>query len=112
MASPLDDKLDQLRMIAARYGVRRLDLIGSAARPDFDPRHSDLDFVVEFAPNRLDHPDPTHPQDDHLADRYFGLLHALEDLFQRPVDLISYRAIRNPFFKQVVDQTRQTLYAA
>jgi len=41
-----------------------------------------------------------------------GLLVDLEDLFGRKIDLVSYPAIRNPFFKQVVDQTRGSLYAA
>ena len=32
--------------LCRKYGVRRLDLIGSALRMDFDPSRSDLDFVV------------------------------------------------------------------
>ncbi len=46
------------------------------------------------------------------ADRYLGLMIDLEDLFGRRIDLVSYPAIRNPYFKQVVDNTRVTLYAA
>jgi uncharacterized protein len=95
-------QLDTLRQIARRHKVHRLDLIGSATRADFSSSNSDLDFVVEF--------DDLQTHD--ASDRYFGLLHDLEDLFQRQIDLISYPAIRNPFFKQVVDQTRQVLYAA
>jgi predicted nucleotidyltransferase len=98
----IGDNLAKLHQIADAHRVSRLDLIGSATRSDFNAENSDLDFVVEFDAS----------DDQTLADRYFGLLHDLEDLFQRPIDLISYRAIRNPFFKQVVDQTRQTLYAA
>jgi predicted nucleotidyltransferase len=45
------------------------------------------------------------------ADTYFGLLEALEDLFQRPVDLIMVRAIKNPYFIQAINQTRVVLYA-
>lgn len=29
-------------------GARRLDVFGSTVRADFDPMHSDLDFLVEF----------------------------------------------------------------
>ncbi len=37
--------------ICQRYGIRRLEVFGSAARAsDFDPAHSDADFLVEFAP--------------------------------------------------------------
>ena len=30
------------------YGVRRLDVFGSAARDDFDQLSSDIDLLVEF----------------------------------------------------------------
>lgn len=36
----------------------------------------------------------------------------LEDFFERKVDLVSYRAVRNPYFKQILDATRVRLYAA
>ena len=37
--------------ICQRYGIQRLEVFGSAARAtDFDPAHSDADFLVEFAP--------------------------------------------------------------
>lgn len=88
--------------LCRKYDVRRLDLIGSALREDFDPVRSDLDFVVEF----------NNFKPDNAADRYLGLIVDLEDLFGRKIDLVSYRAIRNPYFKQIVDQTRVTLYAA
>jgi predicted nucleotidyltransferase len=62
----------------------------------------DLDFVVElndFKP-------------DNAADPYLGLIVDLEDLFGRRIDLVSYRAIKNPYFKKIVDATRVSLYAA
>ena len=88
--------------LCRRYGVRRLDLFGSAAKGTFDADASDLDFLVDF--------DNLTVHD--AADRYFGLLNDLEDLFGRKVDLVSARAIRNPYFRQAVDRTRVTLYAA
>src|SRR5215212_7806658 len=92
----------QLLELCRKYDVRRMDLIGSATRPDFDPDRSDLDFVVEFNNFTV----------ANAADRYLGLMLDLEDLFGRRIDLVSYPAIRNPFFKQVVDNTRVMLYAA
>ena len=88
--------------LCRKYDVSRLDLIGSATRKDFDPQRSDLDFVVEFNDFTV----------SNAADRYLGLLVDLEDLFKRKIDLVSYRAIRNPYFKRVVDDTRVMLYAA
>jgi hypothetical protein len=61
-----------------------------------------LDFLVEF------HPLPPGER----ADAYFGLLEDLQDLFQRPVDLVMLRAITNPYFRRAIEQTRELVYAA
>jgi predicted nucleotidyltransferase len=93
---------DQVVALCQKYGVRRLDIFGSALRADFDPETSDLDFAVEFDDLRI----------GNAADRYLGLMVDLEDLFGRRVDLVSYRAVTNPYFKRVLDDSRVTLYAA
>jgi len=98
----IDENRDHLVELCRRYGVRRLDVFGSALRSDFDTDRSDLDFLVEF--------DNLTPDD--AADRFLGLMVDLEDLFHRRIDLVSYPAIRNPYFKQVVDNTRVAFYAA
>ncbi len=92
----------QLESLCRKYDVRRLDVFGSAVRGDFDPRNSDLDFLIEFN-NFTIH---------NAADRYFDLLSDLEILFGRKVDLISDKAIRNPYFRRSVDAERINLYAA
>lgn len=91
----------ELIELCRRYRVRRLDLFGSAVQGRFDPLTSDLDFVVELADRQ-----PTGG----YADRYLGLADALELLFQRPVDLITFESIRNPYFRQEVEETRRTVY--
>ena len=83
-------------------GARSLDLFGSALREDFDPLRSDLDFVVEF--------DELAPVA--YADAYFLLKEGLERLFARPVDLLTDRAIRNPYFRQRLAAERQQVYVA
>jgi len=46
------------------------------------------------------------------ADRYFGLLASLEELFGRSVDLVVDSAIKNPYFRESVDRTRTPIYVA
>ncbi len=96
----IQDNLDAIRALCREYGVRRLDLFGSAATGTFDPAASDLDFVVAFADTRA----PGY------ADRYLGLAEALEALLGRGVELVTERSIRNPYFRRAVDATRQPLY--
>ncbi len=96
-------KQNELVMLCARHGVRRLALFGSAVTGGVDPERSDLDFVVEFE---------TMPPKEH-ADAYFGLLEDLEQLFEGVrIDLIEYGPIRNPYFRRELDQTQVVLYEA
>lgn len=83
--------------------MRRLEVIGSAATGAFRAGDSDLDFLVDFD---LDITRPGY------ADRYFGLLESLEQLFGRSVDLVVASSIENPFFRESVERTRALLYAA
>jgi predicted nucleotidyltransferase len=93
---------EELRELCGRFHVRRLDLFGSAAGENFDPARSDLDFLVEFG--------PVPP--GAYADAFFGLKESLEQLFGRPVDLVVAAAIRNPYFRESVEDARVQVYAA
>jgi len=67
--------------IAARYGVKRLALFGSAARDDLGAS-SDVDVLVEFAGPAT-------------FGAYMDLKFYLEDLLGRPVDLVTDKAVRD-----------------
>ncbi len=102
MINEIESHLGELRALCRRFHVRRLDLFGSAARGDFNPEHSDVDFIVEFERDT-----PLHP-----FDAYFGLKEELEALFGRKVDLVELSAVRNPYLKASIEQSRENLYAA
>lgn len=102
MNSLIEEKLEALRELCTRYRVERLDIFGSAARDDFDPESSDLDFLVEFEPM---------PPVDH-AESFFGLLEDLQRLFGRPVDLLEREPIENPYLWQSIERSRKVLYEA
>ena len=55
-----------------------MELFGSAAGDNCDPSTSDLDFLVTFEDLRP----------NEYAEAYFGLLEALRELFQKPIDLV------------------------
>lgn len=92
----------EVEVLCREYRVRRLDLFGSAAAGTFQPGKSDLDFLVEF--------DPAPPGG--YASAYFGLLEGLEGLFKCRVDLVAATAVRSPYFRQSMEQTRTLLYSA
>jgi uncharacterized protein len=103
MISIVEDRRAEVAALCERYGVKRLDLFGSAAGDGFDPEASDLDFVVSF--ERRDPPK--------LFDRYFGLEEDLEALFGRGVDLVMEGALeKSPRFAKGVEDSRVLLYGA
>lgn len=101
MSPFIDDHRVALEELCRRYRVRSLFLFGSAARDDFDPSRSDIDFVVELA---------TDPQRNPLND-YVELKDALEALFARPVDLVSAGSVRNPFVLASINRDRQLVFS-
>jgi predicted nucleotidyltransferase len=99
-------RLDEL---CRRFGVRRLELFGSAARGGFDPETSDYDFFVEFVDGE---PGEGSRPPVGAFKRYMGLKFGLEDLLGRPVDLVEIAAVTNPFFLAHVAPHRVEVYRA
>lgn len=103
MLTLLAEKLPELEQLCKLYGVRRLEVVGSAAREvDFDQARSDVDFLVEFEPGRL----PAR------LSAFFGFREALAQTVGRPVDLLMLEAVRNPYVKANLERNRLLLYAA
>ena len=100
MHFPVEEKANELTQLCQRFGVGRLELFGSAATGQFREGESDLDFAVDFLPSAI----PSY------ADNYFGLLEGLEALFGKRVDLVVERSIRNPYFRQSVEETKRLVY--
>ena len=97
-----EDTLDTMANLCRDYAVTRLELFGSGTTSAFDPEQSDLDFLVLF-----EQATPVMH-----AERYLGLLAALQDLFQRRIDLVELGAIQNPYFIEDIQSTRKVIYAA
>ena len=102
MNNPLRSRQELLRDLCKKHRVTRLTLFGSAVRNRTDQVTNDFDFLVEFE---------SMPPSKH-ADSYFGLLMDLQKVLQKPVDLIEPSRIRNPYFKQSIQETQILLYEA
>lgn len=70
-------------------GVRRLGLFGSFVRGEARPE-SDVDIWVEFEPGRK------------TFDNFMELAFLLEELFQRPVELVTPESI-SPYFRPYIE---------
>jgi uncharacterized protein len=97
----VESKRTEIAALCRQLGVRRLDVFGSATGADFDLERSDVDVLVEFS-----------AVTGGGIRVYFALKDGLEGILGRPVDVVSTRAIRNPYFSAQVQATREPLYAA
>jgi len=102
MPAILEDRLAAIRAACERFHVVRLDLFGSALRNGFEPGRSDIDLLVDFG---------TMPAYE-KPDAYFGLLDELRAIFGTDIDLVMVGALKNPYIRQHVNQTKRVLYAA
>ncbi|MCC6680249.1 MAG: nucleotidyltransferase domain-containing protein [Phycisphaeraceae bacterium] len=102
MSPLIEQHRSQIEALCRKHGVKRLELFGSAARGDFDPASSDVDFFVEY----VTYDSPA------IVDQWFGLQEDLQDLLGVKVDLVSSRTVKNPYFLEVANRHRITLYAA
>ncbi len=102
MIKIVEENIEAINSICKSSSVAELYIFGSATSGKFTD-HSDLDFAVLFLESLspLEH-----------GDAFFSLKEDLEQLLGRKVDLLSYRVVKNPIFKEELDKTKVTLYAA
>ncbi len=103
MIQLIEDKREAIEVLCRKYRVAKLEVFGSAAEDTFDPKSSDVDFLIEFLPGADLGP---------WLSVYFDLKLELETLLERIVDLVMPAAMRNPYFIREANRTRRALYAA
>lgn len=99
MVPLVSNNLNEIRAICEQFGVARLELFGSASRSDFDSETSDIDVIVDFLDYGLG-----------VSDRYFGLVDALEELLERPVQAEFARTLKNRHIIAAIKDDREILY--
>jgi uncharacterized protein len=98
----LEDKRAEIAELCRTHHVKRLAVFGSVVRDDFDPKRSDVDFLVEFEP----------VDDLHYFHNKMDLMERLSLLVERPIDLIVTKWVRNSHLKREIETTQEMLYAA
>jgi predicted nucleotidyltransferase len=95
----ISDNIERIKALCVTHNVQSLFVFGSACTDNFSNK-SDIDLLVTFIP--MEYGD--------YADTYFDLADKFENLFQRPVDLVTDKSLSNPYFIHSVNQTKTLLY--
>jgi predicted nucleotidyltransferase len=95
----LDNYRNSLPPLCRKHRVVALYAFGSVLTDNFGP-DSDVDLIVAFEDMPV----------EEYADNYFDFKFSLQDIFDRPIDLLEQQAIRNPYFLQTVNSTKQLIY--
>ena len=101
MIALIHDNRERIAELCEAYGVRELELFGSAATGTFERTSSGLDFIVDLG-----------DYEQGVARRYVDFCKRLEAIVERPVDVITVRQIVNPYFRAELDSTRESIYVA
>ncbi|WP_295728393.1 nucleotidyltransferase domain-containing protein [uncultured Muribaculum sp.] len=98
-------KLIELNMqriidLCRKHKVKTLAVFGSILTDRFNDQ-SDVDLLVDFDEEITYH---------NYADNFFSLYYALRNLFGREVDLVDASSVKNPYFKEELDETKHMIY--
>jgi hypothetical protein len=95
----INQNINQINSLCKSHKVEKLYAFGSILTDKFNDK-SDVDLIVSFGNVDL----------LEYADNYFDLKFSLENIFKRSVDLLEEKAIKNPYFKKVVEEKKQLIY--
>lgn len=91
--------LEKINKLCESHKVSRLFVFGSVLKDNFNI-DSDIDLIVDFdnVDIRL------------YANNYFDLKEKLEEIFNRQVDLLEEKAIKNPYLLKEIEREKQLIY--
>ncbi len=95
----IDKYAVDIKRLCDLHHVKTLYAFGSVVYDQLSEK-SDVDFIVDFEAMDL----------NNYADNYFDLKFSLQHILERPIDLVEEKAIKNPYFKQAVDNQRILVY--
>lgn len=96
----LHNNMEQIIALFSRYDVERVYAFGSVVGDSFKETESDIDLIVEMASI------PPLEKEEQLL----SLWNAHEALLGRDVDLLTEKAIKNPYLRSSIERTKELIY--
>jgi len=96
-----ENYIEQITRLCENHKVKQLYAFGSVLEKRFSD-NSDIDLIVDFQ--------SVDPID--YAENYFALKFSLQDLLDRPIDLLEQRASLNKYLLQSINESKRLIYEA
>lgn len=97
----IEQNLQRIIDLCRKHKVKSLAVFGSILTDRFNDQ-SDVDLLVNF--------DTTDHEKWDYVTNYFDFQEALENIFGRKVDLVVEKGLKNKYFIQNVNRTKQMIY--
>ena len=98
---PIEIQIDKIAQFCIKWRIKEFALFGSILRSDFDKNKSDIDVLITFLPGQ------------NWAWEIVTMKEELEIIFNRPVDLLTKKAIensKNPYRKKEILESYEVIY--
>lgn len=95
----IEMNIDKIIALCRKYKVAKLWVFGSILTPRFTD-NSDVDFSVIFKYDEI----------KDLFITFFDFIYELEQLLGRKVDMVDETAVKNPYFRKELDNTKRLIY--
>ena len=105
---PLDDlkfmnlveqNIDKVSKLLEQHNVENMYIFGSVLTENFT-QTSDIDFLVNFGQVEL----------EDYFNNYIALKTSLEQIFNRSVDLVEEKTVKNPVLRRSIDRNKKLIY--
>ncbi|MDE7438273.1 MAG: nucleotidyltransferase domain-containing protein [Muribaculaceae bacterium] len=97
----IERNIQRILDLCRLHKVKSLAVFGSILTDKFNDK-SDIDLLVDFEP--ID-----HEKFDYVGN-YFSFRNALSRLFDRDIDLIEEKGLRNKYLIANINRTKQVIY--
>lgn len=95
----IDQNREEIIALCKKFKVDELFVFGSVLTTDFN-NISDIDFLVDFGEVEL----------FNYFDNYMDFKKSLEILFERNIDLLEIKTIKNPILRRSIDRNKMKIY--
>jgi len=95
----VEKNIDEVSKFCRQYNVKNMYVFGSVLTKEFS-FVNDIDFLVNFRKIRP----------ENYFDNYIDLKINLEQLFNRSVDLVEEKTVKNPVLRRSIDRNKKLIY--